>query len=330
MVREYGPVTLFLTLSCAEYDGLEITTYLGKVNNVRDSYPIGKLCTEDPISVSRKFSQKFHNFFRTVILNGKALGTVAHYFFKKEYQARGAPHYHILLWIDGAPWQGRMTTMWYCSGSRKGSPAAFPTRPPTQGCTSWSPNTSITNAVEANMDLQYIGKSSLAIAQYVTGYVTKAEKSNMQDLWQEVSAHSSVYSKLWSFGIRCLRSRECGLYEASDLLLGDHLCEKSTTIKWIDLLPSHNRKRRLRNHSKLVEIREINADSTDIFEENLVDNFYPERPDDMEEVFLYDFVAEYEKCGEDSDGNSVYQERTKPILPNHRVYDPAKENEWES
>ena len=129
---------------------------------------------------------------------------------------------------------------------------------------------------KANMDLQYIGESSLAIAQYVTGYVTKAEKSNMQDLWQEVSAHSSVYSKLWSFGIRCLRSRECGLYEASDLLLGDHLCEKSTTIKWIDVSPSHNRKRRLRNHSKLVEIREINPDSTDIFEENLVDNFYPE------------------------------------------------------
>ena len=86
------------------------------------------------------------------------------------------------------------------------------------------------------MDLQYIGESSLAIAQYVTGYVTKAENSNMQDLWQEVSAHSSVYSKLWLFGIRCLRSRECGLYEASDLLLGDHLCEKSTTIKWIDVL----------------------------------------------------------------------------------------------
>ena len=78
---------------------------------------------------------------------------------------------------------------------------------------------------KAIVDLQYIGESSLAIAQYVTGYVTKAEKSNMQDLWQEVSAHSSVYTKLWSFGIRCLRSRECGLCEASDLLLGDHLCE---------------------------------------------------------------------------------------------------------
>ena len=36
----------------------------------------------------------------------------------------------------------------------------------------------------------------------------------------------------------------------------------------------------------------------------------PERPDDMEEVCLYDFVAEYEKCGEESDGNPVYREHT--------------------
>ena len=32
------------------------------------------------------------------------------------------------------------------------------------------------------MDIQFISKSSLAIAQYVTGYVTKAEKSNMQEV----------------------------------------------------------------------------------------------------------------------------------------------------
>ena len=49
---------------------------------------------------------------------------------------------------------------------------------------------------KANMDLQYIGESLLAIAQYVMGYMGKAERSNMQDLWQEVSSHSSVYSKL--------------------------------------------------------------------------------------------------------------------------------------
>ena len=29
-------------------------------------------------------------------------------------------------------------------------------------------------------------------------------------------------------------SRECGLYKASDLLLGDHVCEKSDAVNWID------------------------------------------------------------------------------------------------
>ena len=136
---------------------------------------------------------------------------------------------------------------------------------------------------KANIDLQYIGESSLAIARYVTGYVTKAERSNMQDLWQEVSSHASIYSKLWSFGIRSLRSRECGLYEASDLLLGDHLCGKSQTVKWVDVSMSQNRKRRLRDHSKLVEMRDMNPDSTDIFENNVIDTFYPQRPTHMED-----------------------------------------------
>ena len=28
---------------------------------------------------------------------------MSNYYFKKEYQARGAPHYHVLLWIEEAP-----------------------------------------------------------------------------------------------------------------------------------------------------------------------------------------------------------------------------------
>ena len=103
MIREYGSPTLFLTLSCAAYEAPDIERYLRKVNNVSGSYPIGRLCTEDPISVSRKFSQKFRDFFTTVLLQGQVLGEVSHFFWKKEYQSRGAPHYHVLLWIKDAP-----------------------------------------------------------------------------------------------------------------------------------------------------------------------------------------------------------------------------------
>ena len=35
---------------------------------------------------------------------------------------------------------------------------------------------------KANMDIQFISESSLALGYYITGYVTKAEKSHMQDI----------------------------------------------------------------------------------------------------------------------------------------------------
>ena len=108
----------------------------------------------------------------------------------------------------------------------------------------------------------------------------------MQEIWQEVSENKSIYGRLWSFGIRSLRFGECGLYEASDLLLGDHLTEKSDTVKWIDVSMPHKRNRRLKDHSVLQEIAKTNPDTEEIFKENLLDTFYPQRPESLEDVCL--------------------------------------------
>ena len=70
MIREYGSPTFFLTFSCAEYESSDITQFLLQVNNLPSSYNIGKLCMEDPVSISRKFSLKFHAFFQKVIVKG--------------------------------------------------------------------------------------------------------------------------------------------------------------------------------------------------------------------------------------------------------------------
>ena len=63
MIAEYGSPTLFRTLSCAEYDSADIAS-------------IARLCTEDPVSVSRQFSYKFKDFFNVVILQRCVLGKV--------------------------------------------------------------------------------------------------------------------------------------------------------------------------------------------------------------------------------------------------------------
>ena len=85
-----------------QYEAPDISNYLKTVNDVPENYK-GKLCTEDPVSVSRQFSQKFHAFFQQNLVKGQVLGFIDHFYWKKEYQARGAPHYHVLLWIRDAP-----------------------------------------------------------------------------------------------------------------------------------------------------------------------------------------------------------------------------------
>ncbi len=84
--------------------------------------------------------------------------------------------------------------------------------------------------------------------------------------------------------MRSLRFRECGLYEASDLLLGDHLTEKSDTVQWIGVSLPHKRSRRLKDHKVLQDIAKENPDTEDTFEDNLIDNHYPQRPQDLEDV----------------------------------------------
>ena len=113
---------------------------------------------------------------------------------------------------------------------------------------------------KANIDIQFVAESSLALSHYVTGYVTKAEKSSLQEMWQEISDNSTLYGRLWKFGIRALKSRECGLCEASDLLLGDHLLEKSETVQYIPVGMPHKRRHRLKNHSDLKELAETNPE----------------------------------------------------------------------
>ena len=50
----------------------------------------------------------------------------------------------------------------------------------------------------------------------------------------------------------------------------------------------------------------------------------------MEDVCLYDFVSLYTKCGVDKDGNTIYRKLSKPVLPNHKIFNPNKEEERES
>ena len=303
MVAEFGSPTFFVTFSCSEYSSEDIREYLHKVNTVPPLYNTGKLCTEDPVSVSRQFSLKFNEMFNRVLIKGQILGPVREFYYKKEYQARGAPHYHCLIWIANDPVVGEsrakdvtrfidesvtcnipskdtcpelheIVTRYqlhkcsnYCMKKRKFSKNIFVTKCKFGFPRPVSEETVLKNVQQsmkaekriyhlkrskeevrvndynplllllwkANIDVSFTSECSLALADYVSGYVTKAERGHMQDLWQDILDDRGIYSKLFRIGIRCLDSRPIGLYKTCDILLGEPLCRKSREVAWIDV-----------------------------------------------------------------------------------------------
>ena len=139
---------------------------------------------------------------------------------------------------------------------------------------------------KANVDIQYVAESSLALAGYVTAYVTKAEKSNLQDVWSEIASSGTIYSQLWSFGTRALESREVGLYEAADLLLSNHISEKSVTVQFVNARLPSKRSRMLKKMSDLRKLNKIDPDSEDVFVPTLIEDHYPARPDSLNDMCL--------------------------------------------
>jgi len=106
MDQYYGPATFFITLSSAEYYWDDHADYMRIMNIDLDhkNMSIDELNVLDPISVSTHFQNRFSSFLKTVILNPKGpFGKVAHYFYRLEYQARGAPHIHMKIWLNNAP-----------------------------------------------------------------------------------------------------------------------------------------------------------------------------------------------------------------------------------
>ena len=118
-----------------------------------------------------------------------------------------------------------------------------------------------------------------------------------------MTSHSTVTAGCE--GVRCLRSRECGLYEASDMLLGDHLCDKSYTVEWLDVSTPHARRRRLK------ELEKLDPGSEDVLIDNLVGNHYPDRLQKLKGVCLHEFVANYTANGKDESGHKNVHEASK-------------------
>ena len=63
-----------------------------------------QLISKDPGTCAHYFSNRVQKFFKHILKSPHSpLGILANSFYRVEFQHRGSPHIHSLLWIKNAP-----------------------------------------------------------------------------------------------------------------------------------------------------------------------------------------------------------------------------------
>lgn len=114
MIRQLGILTWFCSFSAADTKWTPLLIYLSKLvngnilspNEVNSSTWKEKciLIKSDPVTCARYFDYRFQSFLACVLKSKmNPIGQIHDYFYRLEFQQRGSPHVHMLVWIKDAP-----------------------------------------------------------------------------------------------------------------------------------------------------------------------------------------------------------------------------------
>ena len=63
-----------------------------------------RLVQKDPVTCSLFFDYRVQQFMKIILKSEHSpIGKITDYFYRVEFQQRGSPHIHILIWIENAP-----------------------------------------------------------------------------------------------------------------------------------------------------------------------------------------------------------------------------------
>ena len=117
MIRQLGLPTWFMSLSAADTRWKNLLKVLaqfldGKLYSDQDIDALDwnektRLVQNDPVTCARYFDHRVQQFIKIVLKSrSNPLGDVADFFYRVEFQHRGSPHIHMLLWTKDAPRYG--------------------------------------------------------------------------------------------------------------------------------------------------------------------------------------------------------------------------------
>jgi hypothetical protein len=113
MVKQLGIPTWFMTLSCADLRWPELFQIIAKTkgNDLTDEevealsyHERCSMLNLNPVIVAKHFQYRVETFFRDVLLaNANPIGKIVYYALRIEFQMRGSPHLHALIWTSDCP-----------------------------------------------------------------------------------------------------------------------------------------------------------------------------------------------------------------------------------
>ena len=113
MIRQLGIPTLFMTLSATDLQWPDVIQIVARqYGECLSDEQICNMSWEEkcsyirrnPVAVARHYDFRLKTFFKEFLTSAaNPVGNIAHYFYRIEFQQRGSPHVHMLLWVVGAP-----------------------------------------------------------------------------------------------------------------------------------------------------------------------------------------------------------------------------------
>ena len=114
MIRQLGIPTFFVTFSAADRRWIEIDNAIlisqGKQPMSEEQHKNMTweqhcdIIMSNPVAAARMFQQRVHTFINDVIMSeANPIGKVRDFYYRTEFQQRGWPHIHMVVWVENAP-----------------------------------------------------------------------------------------------------------------------------------------------------------------------------------------------------------------------------------
>ncbi|XP_061391279.1 uncharacterized protein LOC133326674 [Musca vetustissima] len=284
MIRQFGLPTFFITLSAAETKWVELLVILSKtVDKIdiseEDASNLSfadkaRLIRSDAITCSRYFDFRFRQLFSLFKMNGGIFDNhfVEKYYWRVEFQQRGSPHIHGMYWLKDAP------KIDLNNSSSFSSVITFIDK--------YISTDGSDGNLQEFISYQRHNHNRSCIREFRGEKICRI----LRDAVDEIRAGNySIKQKLQHIAHKFISGTEISAQEATYCCLGMRLSESSNAEVYINTGRPEERVFILRPREQLLNLP---PDSSDIYAVGILEH-YIQRPDELEDLCLADFAANY-------------------------------------